>query len=63
MHKESDENRVLNIFYLSVGDIFFEMFEMFFEKHKLFNMTPVTTRPGDIHTGNQFYTPKHNLLS
>ena len=26
-------------------------------------MTPVTTRPGDIHTGNQFYILKQHFLS
>ena len=30
MHKESDENRVLNTFYLSFGDIFVDIFEIVF---------------------------------
>ncbi len=60
-HAESDENLVLSNFYLIFGDIFFDIFEMFFEF--LFNMTPAVFRPGDIHMGNQFYILKLNFLS
>ncbi len=63
IHKESDKNRVLSIVYLSFGDIFFLYFWLCFWIVFLFNMTPMLTRPQDIHTGNQFYVLKQNFLS